>query len=512
MVKNFTLIFSLLTFLTSCSSSKLNKNTVVGTNEEKYQDEIAKLLIQQGEVTPVNQYFESGLKTNRHFYTPDRLKKRSKNYSRHINLIRSFKIRKGNDKLVKKWVEHYTKHDKERFQRMINRAQKYKDVVQRILTDRGLPPELFFLAFIESGFVTSASSSASAKGVWQFMKGTGKQFGLLVTPIVDERSDPIRSTYAAAKYLRKLYSAYESWELAFAAYNAGEYRILSSIMKGETRDYWKLSKLKLIPRETRNYVPKIIAAIKIYKNLKKYGFSIQTPRQEIVYPELELYTVSSPVRVKSIAKALGVRRNEVLKYNPHLQDGLTPIRRKEYGVWFPNINSYEKQRLLSKLRPEHKNSKRIAKSIPQGIYKVKRGDTLIGVSKKLSTSIPELRKFNNIRGSNLFAGQRLKFITPPRKRFPRHYSVRSGDTLSKISERFNIKISNLKRFNNLKGNKIKIGQRIYLSSKESSNVHIVKSGENLTLIARKYGVDIRVIKRKNRLKNSQIYPGQRLNI
>ena len=120
--------------------------------------------------------------------------------------------------------------------------------------------------------------------------------------LVDEREDPIRATEAAAKYLRKLYSAYESWELAFAAYNAGEYRILTSIMKGETRNYWKLADKKLIPPETRNYVPKIIAAMKIARNLERYGFELNPEKESLIFPDLRAYEIESPVRVSSIAK------------------------------------------------------------------------------------------------------------------------------------------------------------------------------------------------------------------
>ena len=151
--------------------------------------------------------------------------------------------------------------------------KKYKEVVQTILSENGLPEDLYYLAFVESGFVVNAKSSASAQGVWQFMKGTAKQYGLVVDSYMDERNDPIRSTEAASKYLRKLYSAYNSWELAFAAYNAGEYRVLSSIMKAEDRDFWKLSDKKMLPKETRNYVPKILAARHVAKNWSRYGFS-----------------------------------------------------------------------------------------------------------------------------------------------------------------------------------------------------------------------------------------------
>ena len=119
---------------------------------------------------------------------------------------------------------------------------------------------------IESGYSTGAKSWASAVGIWQFIRGTGKRYGLKINKYVDERKDPVRATRAAARYLASLYRVYQNWELAMSAYNAGEGRVLGAIMRGHTRDFWELSRKKLLPRETRNYVPKMMAAVKIGQN------------------------------------------------------------------------------------------------------------------------------------------------------------------------------------------------------------------------------------------------------
>ena len=206
-----------------------------------------------------------------------------------------------------------------------------------------------------------------------------------------------------------------------------------------------------------------------------------------------------------------------MKYNPHFKNGVTPLDQERYEVWFPDVNSYENQRLLSSLKPEHRQTNKIARKIPQSTYRVKK-DTLSGISRKLNTSISKLRAYNNISGNKIFVGQHIryksrKYRSVSSKSNPqRVYRVRSGDTLSKISKRFNIRISNLKKYNNLRNNQIYVGQKIVLSSDSNSKVHVVRQGENLSLIARKYGLDITDIKRKNKLRGNQIYPGQKLNI
>ena len=206
-----------------------------------------------------------------------------------------------------------------------------------------------------------------------------------------------------------------------------------------------------------------------------------------------------------------------MKYNPHLKNGVTPIEQKSYEIWFPDVNSYETKRLLSSLRRERGKSSVIAQRIPKKTYKVRRGDTLSGISRKLNTPMYLLKKYNNLTSNKIFVGQNLKYKASNYKgknNISKLYHVKPGDTLSKISKKFNIRISNLKKYNKLSSNNLFVGQKIYLSSSASkdSKVHVVKRGENLTLIARKYGLDITDIKRKNKMKNNNIFPGQKLNI
>jgi len=191
----------------------------------------------------------------------------------NIPYSRNFLLKK-NTKRMQFWVEYFTKKNRERFQRFINNGEEYRHHIESILVEQGLPKELYYVGLIESGYYLGAKSHASAVGPWQFIKGTGTRYGLRVTSEIDERRDLFKATKAAAMYFKDLHNVFSSWELALAAYNAGEYGIIRRIMKHGTRDFYELSRNKQLPSETINYVPKVLAAMHIINNAKKYGFDI----------------------------------------------------------------------------------------------------------------------------------------------------------------------------------------------------------------------------------------------
>ena len=154
----------------------------------------------------------------------------------------------------------------------LERSARYLPIMKTVIRDAKLPDDLVYVALIESGFSPKAHSRSNAVGYWQFIYGTGKRYGLRIDGYVDERRDPVLSTHAAVNYFKDLYSLFGSWPLALAAYNTGEYRVNRAVLKYYNRDYWYLISKKAIPRETRNYVPKLIAAIRIANNPAKYGF------------------------------------------------------------------------------------------------------------------------------------------------------------------------------------------------------------------------------------------------
>lgn len=175
---------------------------------------------------------------------------------------------------VKQWIHYFSEKNRTRFQRYLDRGQRYRGIIQRILRKEGVPVDLYYLAMIESGFELKARSSMGAVGPWQFIRSTGRAYGLRTSGRVDERKDLRKSTRAAAKFLKTLHGQFGSWYLAMAAYNAGGGRIRQSIRKGRTRDFWELVRKRVLPRETMAYIPKYIAARYIGEHPHYFGFYI----------------------------------------------------------------------------------------------------------------------------------------------------------------------------------------------------------------------------------------------
>ena len=405
--------------------------------------------------------------------------------------------------LFKWWVKYFTGRDKERFQRVINRSLRYEELVKSTLRSEGLPEDLFYLAFIESGFVIGAKSRASAVGIWQFMAGTGTQYGLYIDDYIDERNDPVRSTKAAAKYLRKLYQAYQNWELALAAYNTGEYRILTAVMKGETRDYWTLCQKKFLPRETRNYVPKLMAAMKIAKNYRKYGF--YKSRELKKFGEVKGVSIPSGVSLKRVATTFNLPYRSLKEINPHISEGEISPSFDEYKIWVPS------KRYAFAMMQKDKLNKYVPKK-KKFTHRVRPGENLSSIANKYSVSVSQIRMINKLKSNRIYVGQKLFVQKRSRRKKEKDinsYRVKRGDTLFKISTKFNIRISNLMKYNNLKSKRVYVGQKINLGPLKS---HKVKPGESLNSIARKYGVQVRKIMRKNSLTSTTIFPGQVLRL
>ena len=177
------------------------------------------------------------------------------------------------NKQVQAYLVYFSTQRKDVIRRQLARSTHYVPMIKEVFREYGLPEDLAYLAMIESGFNPDAQSPAGARGLWQFMKGTGVRYGLVINGHVDERRDPVKSTHAAARYLRDLYRQFGSWYLAAASYNCGEKRVQKELNKGNGRNFWELSADKCLPTETKNYVPQMIAATIIAKNPEKFGFT-----------------------------------------------------------------------------------------------------------------------------------------------------------------------------------------------------------------------------------------------
>ncbi len=378
---------------------------------------------------------------------------------------------------VKKWIQYFTKEDPDRFARFVGRGQKFRKMIEAILTEHGVPKELYYLALIESGFATQATSHASAVGVWQFIRGTGVRYGLTVNNILDERRDPVLATHAAAQYLGDLYRVYQSWYLAMASYNAGEARIMNAIMKSNTRDFWQLVHKRALPSETMNYIPKFIAAVIIGENLEKYGFKAES---NVDWTDAVEVKVPAPLRLADIARTTGISHDSLIELNPALRQKYTVTSQRDFNlrVWKSDLEKIEGARTELAALPRSKvqhivvaqnesNAASVQKS--SKYYRVKRGDNLRRIAESHGLTIRELKALNNLRTNRILRGQRL--IVSNAAPAPKTYKVRRGDNLQKIAERFGMSVQQLKSINRMRRNTVYPGQMLTVNQRAHTNVN-----------------------------------------
>lgn len=302
---------------------------------------------------------------------------------------------------VEKWIKYFSINDRARFQRFIDRGHRYRTLVEGILVSNGLPRELYNLALIESGYRRRARSTAAAVGIWQFIPGTAKRYGLVVSRDLDERHDPVRATEAASKYLQDLYNIFGSWHLAMAAYNAGEYRVLSAVVRGKSRDFWELADLKVLPRETIEYVPKFIAATFIDAQLREYGF--KQPDGES-FPEVKPIAVPTMFTIAGLSLKFGIQLKKFKDLNPQIKSHRLPTRFKKLEVWVPREVAVSRnwQTVFASYRQyKRPRSKNIS-------YRVKRGDNLVKIAKRFGVTVTHIQSKNNHAGHMIRIGQLLR--------------------------------------------------------------------------------------------------------
>jgi membrane-bound lytic murein transglycosylase D len=282
---------------------------------------------------------------------------------------------------VDKHVQFFSLHIRNRFEMWLGRLERYRPMVEEIFTEFNLPVDLIFLSLVESGFSTNAVSRAKAVGPWQFIKGTAKAYDLRVDNWIDERRDPVKSTIAAARYLRDLYQLFGSWPLAMAAYNAGERKVGRALVRAQADDFWDLTDTKLLKIETKEYVPRFLAATLIAKDPARFGFAI--PSQAPV--EYEEVIVTHPIHLKTAALAAGVSYEELKVLNPELRKDLTPpdpayhlkVPTGRKDAFLANLATYQAWKRVHAVR-----------------YQVRRGDTLPLLASRHRTTVAAILEAN----------------------------------------------------------------------------------------------------------------------
>src|SRR5213593_161411 len=301
---------------------------------------------------------------------------------------------------IDKHVLIFTFNIRDYFELWLQRFERHRPMIKQVFAEFNLPADLIFLSLVESGFSTNAVSRAKAVGPWQFIKPTAKTYGLRVDNWIDERRDPVKSTLAAAQYLRDLYHLFGSWPLAMAAYNAGERKVGRALVRARADDFWDLTDTKLLKRETREYVPRFLAATLIAKDPSRYGFML-SPQPPVEYEEAVL---TRPIHLRMAAKAAGVTYQELKALNPELRRDLTPPD-STYRLKVP-VGS--KDLLLSNLA-SYPDWKRVQATR----YQVRRGETLHNIATRHHTPLSAILEANALdKSSKLKPGEWLLIPQP----------------------------------------------------------------------------------------------------
>lgn len=375
---------------------------------------------------------------------------------------------------VERWVRHFQGRGRARFARWLSRATRWAPIYYDVLEANALPKDLLFLSMVESGFSNRAYSWAHAAGLWQIMPRTGRRFGLTVGFWVDERRDFVRSSHAAARYLSILYAEFGDWPLAFAAYNAGEARVRRAIRRSGTRDFWQLVNTRYLPRETRRYVPKIIAAAKVAKNLERYGIEVSGFEPPI---EWEVVTVTVATDLQTIAQACDVTEEALIDLNRALYRRVTPPGRS-WDVRVPRWRGAACQRGLQAVDPSTRRSYRF--------HVLSEGEDATQVAKRYHTTVDSILAHNRIEAAKFSEFEAMVIPIPfaeigevpirrevaswirsppytPGSPAVRIHRVRRGESLWRIANRYRVRLRQLRAWNGLwRTNHLRIGQRLVI--------------------------------------------------
>lgn len=377
-------------------------------------------------------------------------------------------------------IKGYLKNRRATFGRLMALSDYYFPMFEEEMARQGLPMEMKYLAIIESALDPTATSRVGAKGLWQFMFQTGKIFGLDVNSYVDERCDPLMATEAAAKYLNSLYKSLGDWDLALAAYNSGPGNVSKAIRRsGGKTNYWNIR--EFLPRETAGYLPAFFATMYIFEFAEEHGFKSNGPKFPFI--ATDTLKVKKMITLEQVAKVTNLPIEEVTFLNPSYKLGIIPVIKDEnYVLRLPKdaIGKFvHNEQAIYALATEEFNDRE--KPLPNlfeqekiTTYRVRSGDYLGKIATKYGVGVSQIKRWNNLRSNNLKVGQRLKIYTKGTSQTSsgniattdntKIYTVKAGDTLWDISKKFpNVSVEDLKKWNGISGSKLQTGMKLKIS-------------------------------------------------
>lgn len=447
---------------------------------------------------------------------------------------------------VRNYVDKFTVTNRKFALSMLRKKNLYFPLYERIFDEYGIPDEMKYLSIIESGLNPRVRSRAAAVGLWQFMAVTGRHMGLRQNYYLDERQDPEKATRAAAKYLKQLYNYFDQdWELALAAYNCGPGNVRKAMRRSGKTSYWEI--YDYLPRETRDYLPSFVAMMYTINYAEDHNLL----PEEILYPiETEEVFINQHLDLEAFAEQIKVCVDDLKDINPELKLDYVPSNAYNYALKIPAnrlayflenqdsiLKSSRKTNYTSQLRkptptksvsPSKSSNSSSESSNTVNIpirHRVQSGETLGGIAQQYRTYVSQIKRWNGLRNHFIYPGQNLivGYKTQAARATPtssKYHTVRRGESLGIIANKYGVTIENLMEWNSLKSNSIHPNWRLAVAPPEEKAkkteaippYHTVAKGEGLAMIAKKYGLTVAQIQEWNDLRGTHIYPDDRLRL
>jgi membrane-bound lytic murein transglycosylase D len=417
------------------------------------------------------------------------------------------------------------------------RSGRYHEMISRVLKEEGVPQDLIYLAQAESGFQPLALSRAGARGMWQFIPSAATLYGLNRTWWVDERQDPEQATHAAGHYLKDLYNQFGDWYLAMAAYNSGAGTVQHAVERTGYADFWELYRRGVLPQETRNYVPIILAVTIMAKNPEQYGLARVAPEPS---PQIDQVTIDYPVDLRLVAECVDTSVDYLQELNPSLLRMTTP-KDQSFILNLPAASRERYQAAIAVVPPDMRTYWRY--------HKVEYGDTLPSIARKYHTTAASIAEANNLSDDEVKAGSKIIIPISPGHHDAQavayshqasHYKVRKGDTVESVADDFEVPVEKLRKWNHLKGAALTPGRTLIIykpsssesaeaessdgsstpakakassqsqkaQSAEAAKYHKVKKGETLSSIAESNHTSVAALKRDNPRLTANVRAGE----
>lgn len=387
---------------------------------------------------------------------------------------------------VKSFIDLYANRRRQQSSRMLGLSYVYFPMFEEYLAKYNLPLELKYLAMVESALNPTAGSKAGAKGLWQFMKGTGAEYGLRVSSLVDDRYDPEKETEAACQYLQSLYDRYEDWFLVLAAYNSGPGTVNKAILRARgVKNYWAI--WPYLPRETRGYVPAFIAVTYVMNYAPEHNLYPTDPG--LLLHGTDTVMVHDRVGYDQINECIGVPMEDLVFFNPQYTKRIIPgTKERPYALRMPTKYTLRfvqlEDSIYSYVSKAEKAREYIEEKVEEVsdsfVHVVKKGESLGSIAKKYHVTVAKIKSWNRLKRDTIHVGQRLTIYrsgapmaqvgkTTPKSSSGnksattptvKTHTVRKGETLSSIARKYSCTVNDLKKWNGLKSNNVKVGQKL----------------------------------------------------